>query len=226
MTTTIPSVTPTASTGATSATAGTIAGAQQSLASDQQTFLKLLTTQLQNQDPLNPTDTNQFTQQLVAMTGVQQQIIGNQLLQQLVSNQSGMGDPVGMIGKTVSASTNAATLQGGQASWLYSLPSAAAKVQVQIYDSLNRLVYQSNASSQAAGEQAVSWNGKDLTGTQLADGGTYTLAVTATDASGATVAPSIYQRGTAASVEQDSGQTYVTINGVKIKTSAVTSVGT
>ena len=60
-----------------------------SLADNFQSFLSLLTTQLQNQDPLNPTDTNQFTEQITQMTGVEQQLMSNQLLQQLITQQTG-----------------------------------------------------------------------------------------------------------------------------------------
>jgi flagellar basal-body rod modification protein FlgD len=75
-----------------------------SLAGNFQSFLTLLTTQLQNQDPLNPTDTNQFTQQITQMTGVEQQLISNQLLQQLVSAQGGgISTAASLIGDTVTA---------------------------------------------------------------------------------------------------------------------------
>jgi flagellar hook assembly protein FlgD len=72
------------------------------LADNQTTFLSLLTTQLKNQDPLNPTDPTQFTQQITQMTGVEQQLLSNQLLQQLVTTQ-GLAQASNMIGKTVSA---------------------------------------------------------------------------------------------------------------------------
>jgi flagellar hook assembly protein FlgD len=74
-----------------------------SLANNYQTFLSLLTTQLKNQDPLSPLDTNQFTQQLTQMTGVEQQLLGNQLLQQLVSEQGGLNQGAAMIGKVITA---------------------------------------------------------------------------------------------------------------------------
>jgi flagellar basal-body rod modification protein FlgD len=90
----------TSSTGASSIS---INGGLASLAGNFQSFLSLLTTQLQNQDPLNPTDTNQFTQQITQMTGVEQQLISNQLLQQLVSQQTGIGAAASLIGDTVTA---------------------------------------------------------------------------------------------------------------------------
>src|SRR5262249_4571470 len=73
------------------------------LANNFQSFLTLLTTQLKNQDPLNPTDTNQFTQQITQMTGVEQQLLSNQLLQQLVTQQTGLMGGARLIGKTITA---------------------------------------------------------------------------------------------------------------------------
>jgi len=74
-----------------------------SLASNFQSFLSLLTTQLQNQDPLNPTDTNQFTEQITQMTGVQEQLLTNNLLQQLVTEQTGIGQGASLLGDVVTA---------------------------------------------------------------------------------------------------------------------------
>jgi flagellar hook assembly protein FlgD len=80
-----------------------------SLASNFQSFLSLLTTQLQNQDPLNPTDTNQFTEQITQMTGVQEQLLSNNLLQQLVTEQTGIDAGANMIGKVITAPGATAT---------------------------------------------------------------------------------------------------------------------
>ena len=203
----------------------TTAGAQKSLAGDQQMFLTLLTAQLKNQDPLSPMDTGQFTQQLVAMTGVQQQIQTNQLLQKLVSNQGGVGDPVGLIGKTVTATTNSGTLQKGQASWLYSIDGNAKDVILQVTDSFGRVVSQTDAGQMAAGEHAFSWNGKNLLGQQLTDGGSYTLSVNAVDTAGTSVPSHTYQRGPVQSVEQNNGQTLVNVGGVDVPVSSITTVG-
>jgi flagellar basal-body rod modification protein FlgD len=96
----------TGATGTSSAAAGQISinGGLASLAGNFQSFLTLLTTQLRNQDPLNPTDTNQFTQQITQMTGVEQQLISNQLLQQLVSEQTGVSAAARLIGDKITAS--------------------------------------------------------------------------------------------------------------------------
>jgi len=73
------------------------------LADNFQGFLTLLTTQLKNQDPTSPLDTNQFTQQITQMTGVEQQLLSNQLLQQLVNVQGGLTAGANLIGKEIMA---------------------------------------------------------------------------------------------------------------------------
>jgi flagellar basal-body rod modification protein FlgD len=77
-----------------------------SLASNFNGFLTLLTTQLKNQDPTQPLDTNQFTQQITQMTGVEQQLLSNKLMQQLVTEQTGVGAAAGLIGDKVTATSN------------------------------------------------------------------------------------------------------------------------
>jgi flagellar hook assembly protein FlgD len=74
-----------------------------SLAGNFQSFLTLLTTQLKNQDPTSPLDTSQFTQQITQMTGVEQQLLSNQLLQQLVSTQGSVSSSANLLGDTITA---------------------------------------------------------------------------------------------------------------------------
>ena len=211
------------SSGSTS-TSTNIAGAQQSLAGDQTTFLKLLTTQLQNQDPMNPMDTDQFTQQLVAMTGVQQQILSNELLQQLVGNQTGVGDPVSLLGKSVTATTPNANLQGGQATWQFSTGANAADVQVQVTNNIGQVVSTTDLGALSAGSHSYSWNGKDPTGVQLPDGGPYTLAVAGLDSTGAAVTTSVFQQGVVSAVNNTGGQVLLSVNGAQVPANAITSV--
>jgi flagellar basal-body rod modification protein FlgD len=97
------------STSSTSANSLSINNGLASLASNFQSFLTLLTTQLQNQDPLNPTDTNQFTQQITQMSGVEQQLLSNQLLQQLVTTQGGVTAAAGLIGDQITAQSSTAS---------------------------------------------------------------------------------------------------------------------
>ena len=208
----------------TSGTQANIAQAQQSLSGDQQMFLKLLTAQLRNQDPLSPLDANQFTAQLVQMNGVQQQILTNQLLQQLVSNQGGLGNAVGLIGKQVQAATAAATINAGKADWTYSVDAASTDVTLQVIDSMGNVVWQGDGGDLEKGEHAFSWDGKDLRGNQRADGTTYGLRVTAKSATGETISTHVYLKGQVLSVQNIDGTTVVDINGTKVPLNLVTSV--
>lgn len=218
--------TPVSGAAATPSTQDATALGKTQLATSFNTFLTLLTTQLKNQDPLSPLDSNQFTQQLVQMTGVEQQLASNDLLKQLVSNTgAGISQAVGVIGKDVTASSPDAQIASGKASWNYSLSRNAKDVSIQIVDSKGAVVHAEAPSDNSAGNHAFTWNGKDLTGHQLADGGPYTLKVTAKDSTGTDVPSSIFLRGTVTGVEQDStGKTLLTINGAKIPWSTVTAV--
>jgi flagellar basal-body rod modification protein FlgD len=222
-------VTPTtqtpAATPSTSAPSSATMQGLDSLTSNFNTFLTLLTTQLKNQDPTSPLDSNQFTQQLVQMTGVEQQLNTNSLLQQVVSNTSGgVATAVGLIGKQVKATSDTANLTNGQAQWTYNLPAAAADLKVQVLDSNGNIVSSSAPTDLTAGDHAFTWNGKDLSGAQLPNGGTYTLKVTATDASGTALATTNYVQGVVTGVTQNNGSSSITVNGGSVDVSKVISI--
>lgn len=221
-------MTTTAATTATtpSATQTNLAAGQQSLNQSYSTFLTLLTTQLQNQDPTAPLDTNAFTQQLVAMTGVQQQLLTNQLLQQIAGSTSngGVSSAVGLIGKTATATSSTATLSGGSANWTYNLASTAAAATITVSDANGKVVYSTPATGLAAGNNTFTWNGQNFAGAKLADGGSYTLAVQAADASGNAVASTISVTGTVGSIAEANGTTMVNVGPTAVPVSSITSV--
>lgn len=223
MTTTAPtstsSVLSTTTAGAASAQIGS---GLDTLASNFQSFLSLLTTQLKNQDPTSPMDTNQFTQQIVQMTSVQQQLLSNNLLTTLVSQ--GLSNSVGYIGKTVEATDADQTLSGGQASWTYALPGKAASGEAVISDSGGNVVWSGALPDLTQGQHTLNWNGQNLSGSQLADGGTYTLAINAKDSAGNDLTPQIYTIGTVTGVSQNQGTAYLNIGSTSVPMSAVVSV--
>ena len=159
------------------------------------TFLTLLTTQLQNQDPTSPMDSNQFTQQLVQFSQVEQQINTNSNLQTLITQgQSAAGaNAVGYLGKSVTVTNGEGALSGGKAAWTYALAAPSAATTLTVTNSAGQVVY-STAGSTAAGSHAFTWDGTDNNGNQLADG-TYTLAATAQDASAASVTTAVSSSG-------------------------------
>src|SRR5260221_3923636 len=181
------------------------------LADAQQTFLKLLTTQPKNQDPLSPLDSNQFTQQIVQMTGVEQQLYSNQLLEQLVAGGgAGLSGYVGLIGKTVAVKGDTNTLVGGKASYAYDLASTADSTNLEIVDGAGRVVWTGTAASGSAGRHTFVWDGKDSSGNQMADGGQYRLIVDAT-AGGAPVTATSYITGVGNALETIDRPTLLTV---------------
>jgi flagellar basal-body rod modification protein FlgD len=144
-------------------------------------FLSLLTTQLKNQDPTSPMDTNQFTSQLVQFTAVAQQIQTNTTLGQLLtaSLAQQLGQASSLIGKDVSVSGGTLPLQNGAATVTFQTPGAES-VQLAVSDA-NGNVVRSTTVNATAGANTWTWDGTNSAGTQLADGG-YTVAVTAAGA--------------------------------------------
>jgi len=198
-----------------------------SLVDSEQTFLSLLTTQLKNQDPLSPLDSNEFTAQIVQMTGVEQQLLTNDLLTMLVGmNDGGLAASVDLIGKTVTAASDDATLQDGKSTWTYDLDRNAASVKYEVVNSAGQTVFTQTDANATAGEKAFEWNGKTTQGTQLADGGTYTLKITATGSGGEKISTSTYTTGVATAVETVNGQTVVSVGKLKIPVASITSVKT
>ena len=165
------------------------------LSSNFSTFLTLLTTQLKNQDPTSPMDSNQFTQQLVMYSQVEQQINTNDNLKTLIaqgtSNAAAM--TTGYLGKKVSVTNGKAALIGGTANWTYNLHGAAAATQLDRHRCQRQDRLSPPPAKPASGNHTFAWDGKDNNGNQLADG-TYKLTVTAADAAGGTVASTRRQR--------------------------------
>ena len=203
---------------AASATSATDSGAlgRARLAENFDTFLGLLTTQLKNQDPLSPMDSNQFTQQIVQMTGVEQQLLTNDLLKKLVANTgSGVSTAVSLIGKEVRAEADASALKDGKAEWTYNLDRAATDVKLEVLDSKGRVVRSIAPTDNKSGDHKFTWDGTSAAGTELAEG-TYSLRVTATDSSGSAVTSKVFADGLVTGVEQVDGTTFITINGAQI----------
>jgi flagellar basal-body rod modification protein FlgD len=198
-------VAPATSTPATSTASSNTDSAAAQLSGNFDTFLTLLTTQLQNQDPMNPMDSNQFTQELVQFSGVEQQINTNDNLKTLISLQQGNAGTAASsyLGKTVTVTNGQADLQNGEADWSYALGSSAAATTLTVTNSAGQVVYTAPGET-AEGQHDFSWNGEDNNGKQLPDGA-YTLAVNATDSTGAAVSSAIASEGVVNEVNMTSG---------------------
>lgn len=187
-------------------------------------FLKLLTTQLQNQDPTAPTDTNQLTQQIATLSQVEQQISTNSNLEKLISlfNNTTMNSVVGYIGKQVETVGDKGVLQNSKASFVYNLDKDAQIVDLQILDVSGKEVLKASGTK-VAGRNEVLWDGKDGDGNQLADG-TYTIKVKAKDAAGADVKVTTSTVGVVSSVDTKAGETVLTLGDVLVKLDKILSV--
>ncbi len=180
-------VTATNSTG--NATIDKINNSRNSLANNEQTFLKLLTTQLKNQDPLSPTDTTQMTSQITQMTGVEQQLVTNDLLAALVgmSTGGGISEGVNLMGKQVTAETDKSVLKNKEATWSYTQSRAATGVKIEVLDKFDKVIATILPDDMSGGDHTFKWDGKSADGTQQPEGGEYTIKVTATDAEGSKI---------------------------------------
>jgi flagellar basal-body rod modification protein FlgD len=187
--------------------------ATQQIAGNFQSFLQLLTTQLQNQNPLDPLDTNQFTQQLVEFAGVQQQLNTNSSLATLVSLQQTAQSTQALtfVGKTATVSGSTTTMTNSQASWNLDVPSNCTMT-VTISNGSGQTVFTGNYSATAGNGQPFTWNGKGNDGTQWPDG-QYKLTATAQDSSGNNVAVSTDVEGVVSSVDLTQTPPMLTING-------------
>jgi flagellar basal-body rod modification protein FlgD len=179
--------------------------ASQSLANNYSTFLTLLTAQLKNQDPLNPTDSNQFVQQLVSFSGVEQQIRASDQLEKLVALQQGAttGTAVSYLGKTVTLDSPTTALGKDGAQWNYALNAAAGATKITIKDSTGKTVYTANGEI-GAGPHTFSWDGKTSAG-DAAPAGNYTLSVESKDASGEEVPTFVSVKGVVKAVDLSTG---------------------
>jgi flagellar basal-body rod modification protein FlgD len=210
---------------AASTTAATGNNSATSLAGNFNTFLTLMTTQLKNQDPTNPVDSNQFTQQLVAFAGVQQQVESNTYLQQLLAatQANQVGTASSFVGTTIQATGNQGALTGGATDFGYNLAAAATSAQVTITDSTGAVVF-TGPGPTAAGPNVVQWNGNNtITGATEPDG-IYTISVKAADSAGNTIASTPFITGTVTSASITNGQVMLNIGALQVPETNVTSV--
>lgn len=212
-----PSVTSTTNSQATAAAAtitGTSASAaaqttqagQQELSSNFSQFLTLLTTQLQNQDPLNPMDSTQFTQQLVEYSQVEQQLDTNSKLDNLtsLSMNSTMSLALGYVGKDITYTSSDMNWDGSTPITVdYNLASTAASATMNITDSSGDVVYTAPVSG-ASGTTSTTWNGVESDGS-TAPAGTYSVNIAALDSTGNAVTSTTAVTGLVRGVESQDG---------------------
>ncbi len=150
-------------TGGTNATTG--------LADTFDTFLALLTTQMRNQDPLDPMKSEEFTQQLVQFSAVEQAINTNSKLDKLLQLQNGsqLNSAVSYIGKTVEVLSDQLLLKDGSSKITYGLDGKANKTTIKIINEDGDTVRTVDANT-ASGRHEYVWDGRDKNGNTAPDG--------------------------------------------------------
>jgi flagellar basal-body rod modification protein FlgD len=218
-TTPLPATSSSGSQGATlaSTTNSTLAG-------NFQTFLTLLTTQLQNQNPLSPLDTNQFTQQLVQFASVEQELKTNDQLTTLVALQQTAQSTQALtfVGKTAVVDGSTAALINASATWNIGVPKDST-VNVTIASSTGQTVFTGNYPISAGDNHAFTWDGLGNDGTQWPDG-KYTMTATAADGAGNSVGVSTQIRGVVSSVDLSQSPPLLSINGQTYTVNQIKSI--
>jgi flagellar basal-body rod modification protein FlgD len=187
------------------------------------TFLQILTTQLKNQNPLDPLDTNQFTQQLVQFTGVEQQLKTNQFLEAMMTatQNSGNSQAVSYVGKVVTAEGNKAELVQGSAKWHFAVEKPA-NITATVRDMDGNVVY-TKTGSVAQGESIFSWNGIGNDDRPKPDG-SYSITIEARDHDGKLIDVATEMTGEVTGVDFTGSEPVLMVGTARVNLSAVVSV--
>lgn len=202
-----------------------MATSRTTIAENFDTFLSILTTQLKNQNPLDPMDTNQFTQQLVQFTGVEQQLKTNEFLETLMlsTQNTAKSEAVSYIGKEVTSSGRTGELtENDPVFWAYSANSNAANATVTIKDANGQVVY-TETGPIASGPGTFRWDGMGSDG-NLKPNGVYTIDIQGKDANGQEVKISTASIGIVTAVDFTGEVPLLTIGSRRVAITDVTDV--
>lgn len=188
------------------------------------TFLKLLTTQLQHQDPLNPMDNTQFIAQLSQFSSLEQLTNANDNLQGLAVGMSSVGNAtmVNLIGKEVKAYGNGFHFDKGTEVLNYNTAASAESVNLSIYDGNGNVVFTKSMGAQDAGDHTFTWDGKNSAGITMPPGD-YTFAVSATNGS-SSVTTMTYTQGVVDQIDFTSGVAMPRIDGQNITVDKIVQI--
>lgn len=196
------------------------------LAKNFDTFLIMLTTQLKNQDPLSPMDSTEFTNQLVQFANVEQQINVNSNLETMIKlqqvNQNSMA--LGYIGHTIEANSSLLPLQDGKGRFSYTLPEDAENLTIVIKNDKGDVIANLTDLKSTAGRHEMTWDGKDLDGKQMADGGLYIIEIAATNTKGEQITASSTVYGRVTDISADGTDTLLNMSGVVVSIEKVLTV--
>ncbi len=199
---------------------------QTSVTDNFDTFLSLLTTQLQNQDPTKPLDTNEMTQQLVQYSEVEQLLKSNKNLEALISLSSANTSMamIGYVGKEITTKGDTTVLANGTADWQINAPANSSDVTYVVKDADGNEVY-STTGSLNNGENSFAWDGTNSTG-GTADPGNYSLTVTALDSSSEPITVDVAVKGLVDGVDMTGDVPVLLVNGTRFNVSDVKEIHT
>lgn len=213
----------------TSSSTSDSSSALSSLSQNYTSFLKMLTTQLQNQDPTKPMDANEMTSQLVQYSMVEQSISTNSKLDKLLTlqQQSTASTNLAYLGRTVIYKGDEFNYdpQGQTPSLSYNLETSAKSVEVKIQDSNNKTIRTLKGETTAGVDHVITWDGKDDSGKQVA-AGTYSVNVVPTGkTTDEYIKRTTYTYGTVSGVQyNNNGEMEVVANGLAVPVSQLKSV--
>ena len=178
-------------------------------------FLRLLTTQMQNQDPLDPMDTSQYTQQLVQYSQVEQSLQQTGVLKDILARLStqDFAQAAGLIGRTIEFDAPTAVLGADGASWNWSLPRAAASANGEILNASGKVV--SKVPLPVSSSGTFTWDGTLADGSRAAPGA-YTFRMDARDASGGSLTAAVHGTGRVTEVLQEQTGLVLGLGGLRI----------
>ena len=194
---------------------------------DRDAFLNLLITQLQNQDPLNPTDSTEFTAQLAQFSSLEQLGNVNDNLKQLQDFQASINNSqaVSLIGKEITANGNSLSLSGGQpVDCEFKLDGNASIVGVSIYDHTGEFVKSFEGQNLAAGNHTLHWDGTIQNGSPAAPGD-YTFEVMAADADANSIRTTTFFSGSVDKVIFENNTTYLISGSQRVALGDIVEVG-
>jgi flagellar basal-body rod modification protein FlgD len=191
--------------------------AEKSSGLGQEEFLTILMAQMQNQNPLEPMDSTDYTAQLTQFSSLEQQINTNSYLSAILENLDAgtEGDLLDYIGKEIATDTGSLTLSGGKAESISFTLEETADVEMVIYDSEGNEILRSSTEGVAAGTYDISWDGTDADGNRVEDGA-YTYRIRAYDEAGDSVAVSLEHCGIVTGVTYQDGKPYLLVNGSRV----------
>ncbi len=194
-------------------------------------FLRILVTQLRNQDPINPVDSEKFASELAQFSSLEQLQNINQNLENTLESDFLLNQVIGntmattLIGRGVRALGNGVDLSEGRASSIsYELGATAKKVTLEIRDASGSVVRTVELEDQLGGNQEYRWDGKDASGNKLGDG-VYEVNISAESIDGDAIDVQQFVIGDITGIRYENGSAILMLGNLRVNLGSVLEVG-